>query len=172
MIKKEANEVIHKIISFILVISLTITLSGVASANGIELKDHQLIDRVEKASDVQSSISEKGFTLTEVEKIMNPYFTKDFITQFVKQEMVMENGKYYTKPTDIPLYFIPFFTFEKSMEVYKNKEKNTVTVYEYFPATTNGPVGYESHYEAVTLVKENNKWKIASVNQNYVPISP
>jgi hypothetical protein len=115
----------------------------------------------------QLSLNEKERTLEEIKLILGPYFTDDYQQLFLKANLYAENGKYLTYGTDFGEYFIPFFKYSESTKVVVEDHK--IYVFEYFPKKTDGPVGYDSHYEGLLLSNVNGKWKISDYLYDEIP---
>ncbi|MFO1445722.1 DUF3993 domain-containing protein [Bacillus sp. Bva_UNVM-123] len=118
------------------------------------------------AFQAQVAISEQERSLPEIHEILSPYFTENAKGKFLKENLFEENGKYFTLGTDFPIYYIPFFSYEKT-EVITINDK--LYVFEYFLKNDEGPVSYDSHYEGVLLEKENGHWKVAEFLNNISP---
>ncbi|CEG26643.1 DUF3993 domain-containing protein [Bacillus sp. B-jedd] len=119
--------------------------------------------------DAQVSLSEEPRTKQEIKEILNPFFTDDYIGLFWEENVVEENGKYVTYGSDFAQYYIPFYNFSESTEVVQ--EGNKAYVFEFFPESTEGPVGYDSHYEGLLLTKEDGNWKVSRYLYNQIPES-
>lgn len=118
----------------------------------------KVIGFLQDAFEAQVSLSEKDRTLEEVKEILSPYFTKQYTELFLKENLVEENGKYFTLGTDFALYYIPFFQFSQKTKIVT--EKNQIYVYEFFPGNLEGPVSYESHYEGILLEEMDGQMKV------------
>ncbi|WP_210366349.1 DUF3993 domain-containing protein [Bacillus sp. REN3] len=127
----------------------------------------QVFELLEGAFQAQVSLSEQERTMAEVEAVLEPYFTNEYKKLFIKENVVGQEGKYQTYGTDFAPYYIPYYGFsDKTKVVAKGKE---IYVVEYFPGNTEGPVGYESHYEGLKLIKDQGKWKVAQYLYNDIP---
>lgn len=120
-----------------------------------------------KAFDSQVSLSEKGRTMEEIEAILDPYFTEDYMSRFIKENVVGQEKDYQTYGTDFALYYIPFYAFSEKTKVVKME--NELFVVEYFPGDAEGPVSYDDHYEGLKLVNEDGDWKVAQYLYDEVP---
>lgn len=114
----------------------------------------------------QVSLSEKDRNLEEVKELLAPYFTNEYMELFLKENLVEENGKYFTLGTDFALYYIPFFEFSDKTQLVR--KQNQIYVYEFFPGNMEGPVTYENHYEGVLLEKKDGHLKVV----RYLPQIP
>jgi hypothetical protein len=115
----------------------------------------------------QLSLNEKERTMEEIKLILDPYFSEDYQQLFLEANLYEENEKYVTYGTDFGEYFIPFFKFSESTKVVV--EDDVIYVFEYFPKNTYGPVGYDSHYEGLSLIKSNGQWKISNYLYDDIP---
>ncbi|MBT2660400.1 DUF3993 domain-containing protein [Bacillus sp. ISL-45] len=120
-----------------------------------------------KAFDSQVSLSEKARTMEEIEAVLDPYFTEDYKSRFIDENVVGQENEYQTYGTDFAPYYIPFYAFSEKTKVVEMK--NEIYVVEFFPGNTEGPVGYEDHYEGLKLVIEDGDWKVAQYLYNEVP---
>jgi hypothetical protein len=122
---------------------------------------------LELAFQAQISLSEKDRTMEEVELILDPYFSKEYQKKFLDENLVEEDGKFFTYGTDFGYMFIPFFNFSDFTKlVFKDDQ---IYVFEYFPESKLGPVGYESHYEGLLISRVNQQWKITDYLINEIP---
>lgn len=122
---------------------------------------------LKKAFESQVSLSEKSRTMKEIEGVLDPYFTKSYKSRFIEENVVGQENEYQTYGTDFALYFIPFYAFSEKTKVVEME--NEIFVVEFFPGNTEGPVGYEGHYEGLKLVKVNGDWKVADYLYDEVP---
>jgi hypothetical protein len=120
-----------------------------------------------KAFDSQVSLSEKGRTMDEIEAVLSPYFTEEYKSQFIGENVVGQENDYQTYGTDFAPYYIPFYAFSEKTKVVEME--NEIYVVEFFPGNTEGPVGYEDHYEGLKLVIEDGDWKVAQYLYDEVP---
>lgn len=116
---------------------------------------------------VQVSLSEQDRTKEEIKKLLNPYFSEGYQEIFWTENIVEENGKFFSYGSDFALYYIPFYKYNDDTKVIF--EKNQIYVFEYFPASTEGPVGYDNHYEGILLKKYNGKWKVDQYLYDNIP---
>ncbi|WLR53668.1 DUF3993 domain-containing protein [Mesobacillus subterraneus] len=122
---------------------------------------------LKKAFESQVSLSEKSRTMKEIEGVLDPYFTKSYKSRFIEENVVGQESEYQTYGTDFALYFIPFYAFSEKTKVVEME--NEIFVVEFFPRNTEGPVGYEDHYEGLKIVKVNGDWKVADYLYDEVP---
>jgi hypothetical protein len=129
--------------------------------------DQSVLQFLQDAFQAQVSLSEKFQGMEEIHNTLFPYFTEDYTREFLDENLVAENGKYITYGTDFPLYYIPFFSYTAETKIFRSQDH--IYVFEYFPETDEGPVGYESHYEGVKFDKSDGVWKVAeSLNHDVI----
>lgn len=120
-----------------------------------------------EAFDSQVSLSEKGRTMGEVEEILDPYFTEEYKSRFIKENVVGQENQYQTYGSDFAPYYVPFYAFSEKTKVVEMEKE--IYVVEHFPRNTEGPVSYKDHYEGLKLVKEGDGWKIAEYLYGEIP---
>lgn len=130
---------------------------------------HDVFRFLEDAFQVQVSLSELPRTKEEIGSLLNPYFSNDYQRIFLAENLFEEEGKYLTYGSDFPLLYVPFFQYSEETKVIY--DDNRIYVFEYFPASTEGPVGYESHYEGLLLKKVDGTWKVDQYLYNDIPKS-
>lgn len=121
------------------------------------------------AFEAQTSLGEELRTREEVDAILDPYFTDGYKKLFLDANLVEENGKYVTYGTDFGQYYIPYYGFSETTQVVT--AKNKAYVFEYFPESSEGPVGYDSHYEGLLLEKSAEGWKVSKYLYDEIPES-
>jgi hypothetical protein len=156
-----------KTLLLLLAVLLFIPLSPNAKEK-LSTKD-EVFDLLQNAFQVQVSLSEKTRTKEEINEILNGYFTKRYQQLFWNENIFEEEGKYVTYGSDFAQYYIPFFQYSDETKVVISTE--TIYVFEFFPAASDGPVGYDAHYEGVLLKKEDDNWKVDKFLYNDVPNS-
>ncbi|MCM3090342.1 MULTISPECIES: DUF3993 domain-containing protein [unclassified Cytobacillus] len=114
---------------------------------------------LQNAFQAQMDLSGEERSMNEVNELLDPYFSEEAKNQFLKENLVSENGKYFALGSDSAAYYVPYFTYSDNTKVVE--ESGNVYVYEYFPENHEGPVGYESHYEGVMLTKYGEEIKVA-----------
>lgn len=122
---------------------------------------------LQEAFQAQVSLSEEERSLEEVNGLLAPYFLETPKKQFLDENLVSENGKYFIYGSDAAHFYIPFFTYSDDTKVVSDKDK--IYVFEYFPENHEGPVGYESHYEGVLLEKDKGQMKVAQFLGDKIP---
>jgi hypothetical protein len=156
-----------KTLLLLLVILLLIPLSPTAKANQSTKKE--IFSMLQKAFQVQVSLSERTRTKEEIYDLLNPYFSEAYQKLFWKESVFEEKGKFITYGSDFALFYIPFFHYSDKTKVIFSPE--SIYVFEFFPATTDGPVGYEDHFEGVLLRKVDGGWKVDEYLYNNIPDS-
>jgi Protein of unknown function (DUF3993) len=127
----------------------------------------EVYEFLQNAFQAQVELSGEERSMNEVNELLDPYFSGEAKNQFLKENLVSENGKYFTLGSDSAANYIPFFTYSENTKVVE--ESGNVYVYEYFPENHEGPVGYESHYEGVMLTKHGEEIKVAKFLGENIP---
>ena len=152
-----------------LLVSIIFTFGTYASANGTNRSEAFFIEQTRQAGEVQFKLAEDGNSYDEIHTILAPFFTPDFIDVFIKENMFEENDLYYTIGTDFAPLYIPYFTYDDQTKVKITNDSMQVIVYEFFPKSTDGPVGYEDHNAAVIYELMNDEWRISRIDAAYSP---
>jgi hypothetical protein len=158
---------LKKTLLLLLIILLLLPLSPNAKVNISTKKE--VFSILQDAFKVQVSLSEQTRTKEEINDLLNPYFSKSYQKLFWDENVFEEEGKFVTYGTDFALYYIPFFQYSDETKMIISQDN--IYVFEFFPASTDGPVGYEDHYEGILLKKENEGWKIDEFLYNNIPDS-
>ncbi|RSD28196.1 DUF3993 domain-containing protein [Mesobacillus subterraneus] len=133
-----------------------------------ELKGReQVFEFLGKAFESQVSLSEKGRTMKQVEAVLDPYFTEDYKSQFIEENVIGQENQYQTYGTDFAPYYIPFYAFSDKTKVVDMED--AIYVVEFFPGNGEGPVSYDDHYEGLKLVQEEGNWKVADYLYDEIP---
>ncbi|WP_264737042.1 DUF3993 domain-containing protein [Cytobacillus firmus] len=122
---------------------------------------------LQNAFQAQVSLSEEERSMKEVNELLDPYFAEEPKAEFLNENLVSENGKYFTLGSDAAAFYIPFFTYSDHTKVVK--EGNKVYVYEYFPENHDGPVAYEGHFEGLLLAEQEGEFKVAKFLSENIP---
>jgi hypothetical protein len=151
-----------------IVVCLIILFGAVLNGAGTEAKardfhQQEVYQLLQDAFRQQVRLSEEPRTKAEINAMLAPYFTDNFISVFMKENVKKVNGGYATLGSDFALYYIPFFTYGGSTEVIRDKAGRLI-VLERFEASADGPVSEDSHMESVAIVKERGGWKISEVS--------
>jgi hypothetical protein len=156
-----------KTLLLLLVVLLLIPLSPNAKVN-LNTKN-EVFRLLQDAFQIQVSLSEKTRTKQEIIDLLDPYFSKGFKNLFWKENIFEEEGEFVTYGSDFAPYYIPFFHYSNETKVVISPE--SIYVFEYFPASTDGPVGYDNHYEGVLLKKVDGGWKVDQYLYDNIPHS-
>lgn len=130
-------------------------------------QSEEIFEFLKSAFMSQVALSEEGRSMEDVMAILEPYFSVSYIDLFLKENIVEENGQYFTYGSDFALYYLPFFSYSDETKVVYDQK--SIFVVEYFPAVTEGPVSYEGHYEAIELDRSGSGLKITDVWYENIP---
>ena len=153
---------------FLLFVMMILLIFPSSHARAQLAEDEEMIQFIQAAFQVQVSLSEMERSMPEIIELLSPYFTESAREKFINENIVEENGRYFTLGTDFPLYYIPFFDYEDKTEVIRGKKQ--IYIVEFFPKSVEGPVQYDAHYEGILLEKENGLWKVAEFLDDLSPI--
>lgn len=156
-----------KTLLLLLVVLLLIPLSPTAKENLSTKKE--IFSMLQEAFQVQVSLSEQVRTKEEINDLLHPYFSEGYQKLFWKENVFEEEGKFVTYGSDFALFYIPFFHYSDKTKVIFSPD--SIYVFEFFPASTDGPVGYEDHFEGVLLRKVDGGWKVDEFLYNNIPDS-
>ena len=145
-----------KTLLLLLIVLLLIPLSPNAKENLSSKKE--AFSMLQNAFQVQVSLSEQTRTKKEINDLLDPYFSESYQKLFWDENVFEEEGKFVTYGSDFALYYIPFFQYSKETKMIISQD--SIYVFEFFPSNSNGPVGYEDHYEGILLKNENGGWQI------------
>lgn len=154
------------ILFFTVLILLINPISPKASENELGTKD-EVMQFLKQAFNRQVSLSEKVRSMEEIEELLNPFFSQEYLQKFLDANLYEEDGKYCTYGTDFGQYFIPYLRFSEQTKVVI--ESNQIYVFEHFEKNHEGPVGYDEHDEGILLEKINGDWKITTYLYNQIP---
>ncbi|MCS0791176.1 DUF3993 domain-containing protein [Cytobacillus firmus] len=152
-----------------IIITIAVMAAAIPShTNAESLNNNQEVYKfLQNAFHTQVSLSEEERSMKEVDELLDPYFSEEPKAEFLNENLVSENGKYFTLGSDAAAYYIPFFTYSDSTKVVKEGSK--IYVYEYFPENNDGPVAYEGHYEGLLLVEQEGEFKVAKFLGENIP---
>ena len=145
---------------FLLLIILPLQANTEKSTEKKLLGDEEVFEMLKSSFLAQVSLSEKGRSTAEVEAVLAPFFSKEYKKMFIDENIVEEEGQYLTYGSDMAQFYIPFYSYSDRTKVVHIND--SIYVVEYFPASTEGPVGYESHYEGIELAKVEGGWKVVA----------
>lgn len=127
----------------------------------------EVLNFLKKAFQAQVSLSEQERNLEEITGILTPYFSNEYLNLFLSENLVETNGQFITFGSDFAQYYIPFFHFSSKTKVIKDGSR--IYVFEHFPASGDGPVTYDSHYEGLLLEKMAGQWKVKEYLYDNIP---
>lgn len=154
-----------KLLLFISILIWIVPLNTYAQSESMNRE--QVFEFLGEAFEAQVSLSEQGRSMDEIEGMLEPYFTENYKSLFIKENVVGQEDQYQTYGTDFAPYYIPFYAFSENTKVVNMK--NEIYVLEYFPGNAEGPVSYDNHYEGLKLVKEEGDWKVAEYMYDDIP---
>lgn len=157
----------HPLLVATIFIVLMITFPAQSqAANDFSTKE-DVLQFLEEAFYAQLSLNEFEREYQDIVEILDPYFSDDYQKQFLEENLVEINGKYITFGSDFAPYYIPFFAMSEQTEV--NIRNKKIYIYEFFPASKEGPVTYGDHYEGILMEKVSNDWLITSYLHEFNP---
>lgn len=155
----------YKLGCSLFIIAILLVFSHPVFASDFEnLNRENILSHLQDAFKAQQSLSEKPREKEEMVQILSEYFNKDITKQYLKKNLFEEDGKYIVYGTDFPIYVIPFFTYDEKTKIVE--EYDQIVVYEFFPASNDGPVSYDDHYEWVKLTKTQKGLMVTDI-KNY-----
>ncbi|MBO1514607.1 DUF3993 domain-containing protein [Metabacillus bambusae] len=129
----------------------------------------EVLTYLQNAFDAQISLTEKIRSKEEIKQILSTYFEGELIENYINENVHPLEGQFIVYGTDFPIYTIPFFTYDVKTKVIEQGDERII--YEFFPASKDGPVEYDEHYEVVKMHKTNEGWKIYSIeNETNEPV--
>jgi hypothetical protein len=129
----------------------------------------EVLTYLQNAFDAQTSLTEKIRSKKEIKQILSSYFEGELIEKYINENVHPLDGQFIVYGTDFPIYTIPFFTYDVKTKVIGQGDERII--YEFFPASKEGPVGYDDHYEVVKMHKTYEGWKIYSIeNETNEPV--
>lgn len=153
---------------FILLFSMLVSMIPFTTYAQSDLKGREeVFEFLEEAFHSQVSLSEQDRSLEEIKKVLHPYFTESYSSMFMEENVVGQENSYRTYGTDFAPYFIPFYAFTDKTKVVELEKE--IYVLEYFPGNGEGPVSYDSHYEGLKLIKDQDGWKVADYLYDGIP---
>jgi len=153
--------------AFILVLIFTFFSGSLvfAEQTSSAMTEEKAITFLQEAYNVQVSLTEKEREIEEIDQMLSSFFTTEFRDKFINENVVKVEEGYIVYATDFPINVIPFYQYDLPFKFYTNDEK--ILIYQFFPASTEGPVSYDDHYEAVYFVREEGKWKINNIEFSF-----
>ena len=152
-----------------IIITIAVMAAAIPShTNAESLNNKQEVYKfLQNAFHIQVSLSEEERSMKEVDELLDPYFSEEPKAEFLNENLVSENGKYFTLGSDAAAYYIPFFTYSDNTKAVK--EGNKIYVFEYFKENHDGPVAYEGHYEGLLLAEQEGEFKVAKFLGENIP---
>ena len=154
-------------ILILLILALPLSRPLQVGATHVFLAKEDVYEFLESAFLAQVSLSERGRSMAEVEEALDPFFKDGYKDEFIKENIVKENGEYWAYGSDFSRYYIPFYTFSEKTKIISIEDR--IVVVEYFPASEEGPVGYKSHYKGIELEMVNGSWKASTYWEDDLP---
>lgn len=135
------------------------------------LSEEEAFRFLQEALDAQIALTEKPRSMKEIEESLGQYFTKEYTKDFIEMNVKenMDGTGYLAYGTDFALYYIPFFTYDENTKLAYDSKRDKWYVYEWFEESSEGPVSYAGHYEAIGLTFTNNGWSIDDYQISFDP---
>jgi Protein of unknown function (DUF3993) len=149
------------------IITISFIFPSLSRAASTLSDDNSVFQFLQEAFQAQVSLGEQLQYMEDINKLMIPYFTDDYMSVFLEENLVAENGKYITYGTDFPIYYIPFFSYTEETKIIWSEDH--IYAFEFFSETNEGPVSYDSHYEGVRLDRAAGDWKVAKYLYDDIP---
>ena len=136
-----------------------------------QLNEEEAFRLLQNAFKTQVALSEKPRSMEEVKESLGRYFTPEYTNDFIEMNVQenMDGEGYLAYGTDFALYYIPFFTYDENTKVGYDSDLNQWYVYEWFEESSEGPVTYNGHYEAVGLTFEDGRWAVDDYQIQFNP---
>ncbi|MGD6871791.1 DUF3993 domain-containing protein [Sutcliffiella horikoshii] len=146
---------------------ITIIFLGSVNANAEQSPvNTEVYSFLKDAFQSQLSLGEKHRSLEEIDRVLDPYFTKEYQQSFLEEHLFEEEAGYITYGTDFPAYYIPFFSYDEETKVMESSE-DEIIVYEFFTSEEDMPSLYDDHYEYVKLQETPSGWKVNDYGFEY-----
>ena len=136
-------------LSIAIIFSLLIGVSY-AAAEAPTQKD-EVFTFLQDAQKVQFSLGEQHRDMSEIQTLLDPYFSRDYQEQFLEAHLYQEEQGYITYGTDVPYFFVPFFTYDENTKIVQDEEAGKLFAYEFFDVDEAVAYLYPDHYEFVEL---------------------
>ncbi|PQD94979.1 hypothetical protein CYL18_11640 [Pradoshia eiseniae] len=136
-----------------------------------QLNEEEAFRLLQNAFKTQVALSEKPRSMEEVKESLGRYFTPEYTNDFIEMNVQenLDGEGYLAYGTDFALYYIPFFTYDENTKVGYDSDLNQWYVYEWFEESSEGPVTYNGHYEAVGLTFEDGRWAVDDYQIQFNP---
>ncbi|MCA1319048.1 DUF3993 domain-containing protein [Bacillus tianshenii] len=150
-------------LSVAVIFILLIGISHVAAEAPAEKE--KVFSLLKGAQEAQFSLGEKHRDMTEVQSVLDPYFSREYQEQFLDAHIFKEEKGYITYGTDVPHFYIPFFTYDENTKIKQDEASGKIYVYEFFGVDESEGYLYPDHYEFVEL--EQNEQGLQVVSYGY-----
>jgi hypothetical protein len=87
------------------------------------------------------------------------FLDDEYASVFFNEALLQKAQGYVGEGPEYLIHYIPFFSFDEQTKVALHSDQNKAYVYQFFPAVHNERVEYQDHYEMITLVKKQGRWK-------------
>jgi hypothetical protein len=125
----------------------------------------EVLSFLQDAKAAQFSLGEKHRDMTEIQNVLDPYFSRDYQEQFLDAHLFKEEQGYITYGTDVPHFYIPFFTYDENTKIKQDEATGKLFAYEFFDVDESEAYLYPDHYEYVEL--EQNEQGLQVVSYGY-----
>ncbi|WP_417900717.1 DUF3993 domain-containing protein [Bacillus haimaensis] len=122
----------------------------------------EIFSFLQEAQEAQFSLGEKHRDMTEIQNALDPYFSRDYQEQFLDAHLFKEEQGYITYGTDVPHFYIPFFTYDGNTKIKQDEDTGTLFAYEFFDVDESEANLYPDHYEYVELEKNEQGLQVVS----------
>ncbi len=151
------------IVIFVLFLFVGQVQLQLTNAENVTMTRAEIIQFLQDALETQLSLGEGFRSKEELAVSLSPYFTDNYQQLFIKEHLFLESDGYILYGSDFMPYFIPNYSYDENTKIMTSS--NEIVVYEYFPPQFEGPVIWEQGlYEIITLIKQDDGWKIAEYN--------
>lgn len=117
---------------------------------------------LQDAQVAQFSLGEKHRDMTEIQNVLDPYFSRDYQEQFLDAHLFKEEQGYITYGTDVPHFYIPFFTYDENTKIKQDEATGKLFAYQFFDVDESEANLYPDHYEYVEIEKNEQGLQVVS----------
>lgn len=125
-------------------------------------QEEEIFSFLQEAKAAQFSLGEKHRDMTEIQNALDPYFSRDYQAQFLDAHLFKEEQGYITYGTDVPHFYIPFFTYDENTKVKQDEATGKIFAYEFFDVDESEGHLYPDHYEFVELERNGHGLQVVS----------
>ncbi|MFE7061425.1 DUF3993 domain-containing protein [Sutcliffiella sp. NPDC057660] len=125
-------------------------------------QEEEIFPFLKEAKAVQISLGEKHRDMTEIQSVLDPYFSRNYQEQFLDAHLFKEDQGYITYGTDVPHFYIPFFSYDENTKIKQDEATGKIFAYEFFDVDESEGHLYPDHYEFVELVKNEQGLQVVS----------